>query len=82
MVARIDSKSGLLDVYEGNFKDGSLVLTNVRCGTSRPHGTGVNVFTRFALTRVSDARFEAVYAISVDGETWETAGRMVYTRLA
>ena len=76
-----DDNTGLLDVYEGTFRNGSLVVNNVAGGTFW-ETDGVKQNGQVIYTYVSPTRFDLVFEQSVDGgKTWVPAFRTAYHRL-
>ncbi len=88
--AIIDNILALQDIYQGNFKDGKLVLTNLNTGTYNNHGTNggrqVNriIFSdigtdRFVLTWQTADKPEDEHAAQ-DKITWLWSVRMEYSK--
>lgn len=58
----MDNIMGLADIYEGNFHENKLVLTNAKTATFNNQGTnGSNQKNRLTLTPISENRFEILW---------------------
>lgn len=70
-VVALDDGSGLLDVYEGEFRDGALTVTNLRSGTFFPDGEGGWTAFRLRWSAFEEDRVRFEASTSADGgETW------------
>ncbi len=86
----IDNMLGLQDIYEGNFKDGKLVLSNFNTGTYNNHGTnGGRQVNRIILSDMGTDRFVLTWQTAdkpeneqadPDKVTWLWSVRMEYTK--
>lgn len=84
----IDNITGLLDIYQGPFDDGELILTNLHTGTYNTLGTEGSVqFGRVILSEIADDRFVMTWQTVDQAEVpqggavpWRWGPRMVYQR--
>lgn len=78
-----DDNSGLLSVLEGNFIEGTdtVVINDVRAGTSMIEGDGVESFSQLASTKTSEDSFTDIVSESHDkGQSWTPIFKAVHTR--
>lgn len=80
--AAIDDIWGIMDIYEGNIINNSLVMTNLKSGTFFPVGEG-NIWRAFKLEieLAHSKRVTMVYKSDDDGLHWEPAFRVTYVAL-
>ncbi len=78
--AAIDDGWGIMDIYEGNIEEGSLVLTNIRAGTSFPLGDGRELVFRLSLPLEGDTRIMTVDMSDNKGELWRPFYKLTYQR--
>ncbi|MEZ5317800.1 MAG: DUF1579 family protein [Vicinamibacterales bacterium] len=83
-VVYLDDLWGLLDVYEGDFVDGRLTLSNERAATLGPPGAdGRRLIGRTVVRDITPGGFVIEWETSADGRTWTRAGlRWVFRRAA
>lgn len=78
-----DDAEGLMKVLEGNFEDSTdtVVISDVRTGTSMLDEEGRESFMRLASTKTSEDGFTDVVSESLDGgQSWSPVFRAVHTR--
>lgn len=76
-----DDNTGLLDVYEGRFADGKLVVSNVEGGTYWMKGDQ-KFQARVIFTLMPPDRFDIQYEATKDqGKTWLPASRTEHYRI-
>ena len=76
-----DDNTGLLDVYEGSFVDGHLVVSNQSGGTYWKNGDQ-RFFGRVIFTFLPPDRFDVVFESSRDeGKSWLPASRTEHYRI-
>jgi len=74
-IASRDDKSGLIDIYEGDFDAaGSLTVSNLASGTHYAVG-GVKYFNRLTFTARPDGWIVLIEASRDGGATWRPQGR-------
>jgi len=79
-MACIDSLTGLLDIYEGEFVGSGLVMTNLDTGTYA-EANGVRQWGRQTVSEISKNSFRMTWEYSLDeGSTWHDYGRLRYQR--
>ncbi|HEX9794405.1 MAG TPA: DUF1579 family protein [Planctomycetota bacterium] len=80
-VAYLDSRFGLLDVYEGGVEeDGAWVGSNTTTGTSIHHEK-TEYWSRYRMRRLGPDRFRTIWEGSDDGgRSWTELNRMNYAR--
>jgi hypothetical protein len=79
-MACIDSLTGLLDIYEGRFVAGRLVMTNLDTGTYA-EANGVRMWGRQTVSEICENSFQLTWEYSLDeGSTWLEFGRLSYQR--
>ncbi len=79
-MACIDSLTGLLDIYEGEFDNGALVMTNLSTGT-HAEINGTRMYGRQTVSKISSDSFLLTWDISMDrGSTWQQYGQLQYRR--
>jgi uncharacterized protein DUF1579 len=79
-ISIVDNSWGIMDVYEGDFEDGALILTNIRSGTSFPIENGPELFFRMNMPVSGDKRVLDINLTTDEGETWQPFYRVTYTR--
>ena len=77
----IGNKSdGSIEVLEGDFvSDDTIVVDNLRTGTSTLNLEGQAVYGRLSSTSTPDT-FEDIYTESIDGKVWTPIYRAMHTR--
>jgi hypothetical protein len=79
-VGYFDNQFGLFDVYEGLYRDGELLVSNVRSNTFFTSGR-LKFHTRNRTYALSRDSFKLDWYGSLDGgQTWFPAGNLTYTR--
>lgn len=77
----IDDASGHLDVYEGGFEDGRLLVDNLRAHTYSPTALGRELAFRMRWHEISSDGFRLdVYQSDDDGESWTLFAAHTYLR--
>lgn len=80
-VAAVDHQSGMMDVAEGQFVDGALVIDDLRARTFFPWGDGREGAFRLTKRFVGPDHFRVDSEVSFDeGKTWTPYTRSRYTR--
>jgi len=78
-----DDQSGLMSVMEGNFIEGTdtVVISDVRAGTSMLDAEGAESFSQLASSKTSEDSFTDIVSESYDGgHTWNPIFKAVHTR--
>jgi hypothetical protein len=76
-----DDVDGLILVYEGNFEGDTLVVSNVKSGTSTVDPNGNEHFYRLLSTKTSEDSFTDELQLSSDGgKSWLSFYRAMHTR--
>lgn len=76
--AAIDDTWGVMDIYEGSFKDGQLTLTNLKSRTTFPTETGERFF-KLMIEVKSGPRWMYIHASEDGGKSWQPSFRVSYT---
>ena len=84
----IDNITGLLDIYQGPFDDGELIVTNLHTGTYNTLGTDGSVqFSRLIISDIADDRFVMTWKYVDQADVpqggavpWRWGVRMIYQR--
>ncbi|MFN3239671.1 MAG: hypothetical protein ACE37D_21830 [Pseudomonadales bacterium] len=77
--AAIDDVWGVMDIYQGNIVNNTLVLTNLQSGTLFPIAEGVWRGFRLSLPLTAGERTMLIEKTDDNGQTWQPAFRSVYT---
>ncbi len=78
--AALDDVWGILDLYEGTLENDRLVLTNLASGTFFPLEDGRWRGFRLTLELKEDRRFMWVDKTDDEGESWQPAFKVEYTK--
>ncbi len=76
--AAIDDVWGIMDIYEGNLKDGNLVLTNLKSKTYFPISEKVWRGFRLNIELKSPSRTMLIEKTDDDGKSWQPAFKVEY----
>lgn len=76
--AALDDVWGILDLYEGRFEDGRLVMTNLESGTFFPLENGRWRGFRLTLELNADSRWMWVDKTDDEGRSWQPAFKVQY----
>ncbi len=79
--AALDDVWGVLDLYEGNFEDDRLVLTNLESGTFFPVADGKWRGFRLTLELKEDKRWTWIDKTDDEGASWQPAFKVEYKRI-
>ncbi len=79
--AALDDVWGILDLYEGNFEDGRLVLTNLESGTFFPVADGKWRGFRLTLELKEDKRWTWIDKTDDKGASWQPAFKLRYKKI-
>ena len=80
--AAIDDVWGVMDIYQGNIIDDTLVLTNLDSGTLFPVGPETWRGFRLSVPLIAGERTMLIEKTDDYGESWQPAYKSVYTPLA
>ena len=79
--AIMDGLYGLLDVYEGNFKDNKLVMTNLKSETFFQGAKGDKMAGKMVYHHMDANGYKVDYSVSYDeGKTWTHLYKIQYKR--
>ncbi len=79
--AALDDVWGVLDLYEGNFEDDRLVLTNLESGTFFPVADGKWRGFRLTLELEEDRRWMWIDKTDDEGASWQPAFKLEYNKI-
>ncbi len=77
--AAIDDVWGVMDIYQGNIVDDTLVLTNLESGTLFPVGADTWRGFRLSVPLIAGERTMLIEKTDDYGQSWQPAFKSVYT---
>jgi hypothetical protein len=77
--AAIDDVWGVMDIYQGNIVDDSLVLTNLKSGTLFPVDADTWRGFRLSVPLIAGERTMLIEKTDDFGQSWQPAFKSVYT---
>ena len=70
----MDNMTAAISYYQGDFKDGALVVSG------EDYWNGMKYISRITTKNITENKFDWIFEMSLDGQTFTTMGKCIYTR--